>query len=83
MSWRPTGKLQTVYATCLDDIEREAPKGTERDTWIAQKHAELKEEQRRLAEASRNKLKKEPEPSNCDIPPTTQAMKNDGCCGTW
>jgi hypothetical protein len=52
MSWRPTGKLQTVYATCLDDIEREAPQGTERDTWIAQKHAELKEEQRRIAEAN-------------------------------
>jgi hypothetical protein len=49
--WRPTGELKPIYASSLDDIERAAPKGAERDAWIAEKLAELKAEEQRIAES--------------------------------
>jgi hypothetical protein len=49
--WRPTGKVEPIYAQSGADIERSAPRNLskeEKDAWVAQKINELRSEQQRL-----------------------------------
>jgi hypothetical protein len=52
ITWKPNGKKMPVYASCSDEIVGSVPKDlpdADRDTWIAERHAELGAEERRIA----------------------------------
>jgi hypothetical protein len=47
LTWRRTGKMKSIYASCPEHIKRDAPpdlKRPERDAWIETKCAELQAE---------------------------------------